>query len=1283
VSIEWAKFMQRFTVIEILFTIPVISQSEGDHSNPMIPCAFFFADETVAALGVDPACERSADHTRVYVTLGQKATIVLGQKVITSASQSLAPLGKDGYVGEPAAQMSMETTSDEATELKAALYPRPARAQACTDVSFAATGSIGSYGRPLNFTWSLGDSTPEALKERLQGSIDKAVGFPAFTVDARVLWDAVKDTGVALPFDLEAKVVVTNWLKDSSEQSTIMEIVAEDSTDALAAIALTPTKLAIRKHASPKFAIKVLPIPASECSGFTPFASTIDITWEYKSKTGTEWVGMSSFPLVNDTNRATTIVEFGAFLFPANTEHNLRAVVTQAGKRTEVMFDFEVVGDPVKAVVWGPDTARTECTIEYNAGDSYDPDHNLEDGPDSAFHYTWGCEAIDFNTTCGDLNCSTEAPFKCQDAPDKSVLQVSSGAIKKRGLYRFNVHISRGGVELASDSTWTHFEDTAGEAGAPPPVVIESSWKRGDALSTARFEPKYKTLASVHPQASTSCPAQTETAFRWVLLDHTQGWSGPDSTMVVKILDETTATLKSFPEAEFRKLRSGGIYAFGLLVDTGADAASRLDSLAQHLPFYLEEASYKYEFQRYETNMFTAVAPPRGGKVYVAPRTGSALNEQFSLSTAGWSDLRYDWTEPGSSSSYSRVIAANPIEYSFFRFPVSTDAKLSYDNTTHALTCTGPCELSGSAQDTLYNTSSDDYYSRRGGSMITTWLSAGEIAATLPGGSYLTVAMVRDSLGGVNYAYAAGPLVTELKDLTADAVKDVLSQQINAGDSNAVLNAAEALAGMTSLPEKEQNEVKDAVINALQQISETMDSSAESVQKYGSAVEGLVESGVGSMDQVKKVTEGLSNVVEGATARVDGISEITGEGLINAVSSLAAASGDTTATAEESGDAAESFADLTASIGVGMAKDMEAGESRTIESDGLVLAVEVFEPAEQGETAVLGGDVVVPADVSWGRRLQANGDVVTNLDSTVTDLIDGRHAVIVTDWLQTNIFFKASHDGSSPTTYNVQKNADLKNVIVLKGNKLATLASPINLVMHVQNAPVGSAPMCLWWNTEKDMWSEEGVATAPLVASGTKADVTCSSMHASGTYAVIFTETVANSTTAKKSTSNAPIDHTGGASSGFGGGGGGSGFTSEDREPAGMSAGMISVIVILVLVFVACTVVGVGFGARMMRASDSMKQPMTGDFADSDERLDGASANLPTLSADPENPMPQFFQEGELDEPQVAISIDNTRGFAPEAQHAQANWEVNDNDIVVDRPLASNADYVGQPASSI
>jgi len=704
-------------------------------------------------------------------------------------------------------------------------------------------------------------------------------------------------------------------------------------------------------------------------------------------------------------------------------------------------------------------------------------------------------------------------------------------------------------------------------------MALKSSWTRGASLSTTRYEPMYDVLATVYPQSSEQCPALANPVYRWVLLDHTQGFSGPDSTMIVKFLEgEVGLTLKSYPKADFRNLRSGGMYSFGLLV-AYENSVESFDTIANLLPLKLDAAEFQYSFAAYQTAIFTAVAPPRGGTVHVAPRMGGAVNEQFSIATVGWTDL-------GPADR-----AAPLMEYSFYRFPVATDASLAYDNTSHKLTCTGSCELPLMPQETLLNTSSPDYYVTRGGKMLTTWLPEGDMTATFPGGSYMTVAMVRDGLGGVSSAYVAGPLVTEIQDMTAEAVKDALAHHINAGDANGILNAAEALVGVSTLADAEQKEVLDAIIEALAVVAATIHTSQESVQKFGLAVQSLAEDGIGSFAQVKKVSDSLSTVVYGAHAQDEGISAQTGEGLVNAVSSLAIASSETTdATAEESGNVADQFVDTTATIGKGMAKDMEAGESRTIEGDGMVLQVEVIEPAAEGETSVLGGDVVVPADVDWGRRLQDSGKNVT------------RHAlaVIVTDWNQNNIFFK------TPQAYNVQKNADLKTVRVLNGNSLVTLTSPVDVVMHVQTPAAGLAPVCLWWNEQNRTWTEKGVATAPLVVHGSNDSVTCSSMHASGTYAVIFTNTSTDSTGAMKSSN----DHTrGGVIGGFGG---------SSTDAGGMSARMLIVIVVLVLVFVACTVAVVAFVARTMRAGGSMKQPMVEGFTDIEARSDGATGHLPT-----------------------------------------------------------------------
>lgn len=361
------------------------------------------------------------------------------------------------------------------------------------------------------------------------------------------------------------------------------------------------------------------------------------------------------------------------------------------------------------------------------------------------------------------------------------------------------------------------------------------------------------------------------------------------------------------------------------------------------------------------------------------------------------------------------------------------------------------------------------------------------------------------------------------------------------------------------------------------------------------------------------------------------------------MSSLASASAAFGASSAQSGQ----IADMTASIGEGMAQGLDIGESVTVSGENLVVTVEVIDENADGETEVAGGDVTVPSGIGWGRRLQEIAEDTKNV------------AVIVTDWINTNIFYHANQK------YDVQKDANLKNVIVLKGTQVAKLTDPVKIVMHLQTPADDAHPLCLWWNKDADEWSRFGMTTAPVVFNGANASVTCSSMHSTGTYAVIFMETDTTVTTAS-STSRKPYDRP------DGNGGGGPIGSSEavDRDSAGIETGMVILIIFLVLLCVVITVVAAGVGTRiMMRGGDDMKQPMADDFGDIDERLDGTASHLPSgiinvslpAGADAENPVQVDFEEREEDEPQVAIQIDRPRGVRmPEAQHSQAFSEEHD-----------------------
>eukprot|EP00930_Biecheleria_cincta_P079944 TRINITY_DN6797_c0_g2_i1.p1 TRINITY_DN6797_c0_g2~~TRINITY_DN6797_c0_g2_i1.p1 ORF type:complete len:2869 (+),score=356.36 TRINITY_DN6797_c0_g2_i1:77-8608(+) len=543
-----ATLVDSFTTVELTFNRPArYGPASGSQENMQANCApLAFNGSTWLAFGSSPSCTWSKDNTTLSVRFGQRATLLLGEHVVT-APEGFEPDGNVAFLPVPSLNVTV-TTEDAIPQVTASLQASPTFPQSCSDVTFSALSSYGSAGRPFTLRWSFGAQTYFYLTRWLDPVIANAhanfSSLPTLTFQAQEFATAIRAVRNLLgeitfreeTIHLQIEVKVTNWLGASMNAFAMVQV--DKGDEPMPQIApTTPSQLQIINSQEAEFAISTRYIDPALCGQFGLSVSQprVTIDWEYRQFNGADWSRLdnSNGMLPRDLARSPAIVRFGSFAFEPNTMHQIRAqaafVTSSAEARRPVVTFNLTVGPRASPVaqILGPPLASSACAFTLDASQSYDPGYPPFGG--AALSFRWTCQPADKNnfeqaavqvTACNHLSNFGPDKFDRTDGRGASGAQMTiAGGHLPEGLYNFSVSVWRVNESLAQASNKIY--QLAIRKSALPPVSITVPWPMNGQVSTQVGGRLSSPVGLVRGEEE--CPIPETWAWSWALIEENTG----------------------------------------------------------------------------------------------------------------------------------------------------------------------------------------------------------------------------------------------------------------------------------------------------------------------------------------------------------------------------------------------------------------------------------------------------------------------------------------------------------------------------------------------------------------------------------------------------------------------------------------------------------------------------------------------------------------------------------------------------------------------------------------
>ena len=338
-TLRSAELTAGFTTLLLTFDVVVTSQQLTPTS-----CADAFADALKQKLGSDFACNVAG--TQLAVTLGQGATLMLGDSISLLTAAGLVPL----------------TSNLPVVEVSGFLSASPPAVQPCASVTLLLQAA-GSAGRPLHVEWLTSSSSSmltSLLADATKDSSATALLSPS--VLASVLGAAQVPSGQSMSFDIGARV--TNWLGNSIVMNTsVMLLGGGEATASIMAVGPSTLSQSIDEDLELEVATGIVaPCNQSEATTGAPVT-----TWQYRAGPSASWMSLAAAGLV-DRSPLPNRVRFAAFALSPGV-HEFRASASLASAKSgsdqpEVVFQVTMAdAAPPTLEVTGPRSVGLGCDL--------------------------------------------------------------------------------------------------------------------------------------------------------------------------------------------------------------------------------------------------------------------------------------------------------------------------------------------------------------------------------------------------------------------------------------------------------------------------------------------------------------------------------------------------------------------------------------------------------------------------------------------------------------------------------------------------------------------------------------------------------------------------------------------------------------------------------------------------------------------------------------------------------------------------------------------------------
>lgn len=331
-------------------------------------CAIYFSGADLLSLGSGSLCYWTADQKTLVVVFGSKATVTTGPISLKSNTIKTSYSYATTYGIYSNVSLNYPNTLPAPT----ARVNSPSSISYCSDLTLDGSGSAGSLGRQLTFSWTLSSDTGNSAfvsfaSQFATESTQRVVVLPSKVLDAYS--------------EVTVKLVVKNYLGQSNAVSSVISVSGQSIP-------------AVRVQGGASFDIKAadssyfpLEIISPGCAGLP---SSYDIEWTLLSTNATTPVDMQKVTAAQPNSRTFAVVPG---LLQAPAAYTFQAKVTPVGNQINdagfTRLSLTLSASPLFAIISGGGRKLAYFKgLTLSGRGSSDPDN-----PEAQLDYSWSCES--------------------------------------------------------------------------------------------------------------------------------------------------------------------------------------------------------------------------------------------------------------------------------------------------------------------------------------------------------------------------------------------------------------------------------------------------------------------------------------------------------------------------------------------------------------------------------------------------------------------------------------------------------------------------------------------------------------------------------------------------------------------------------------------------------------------------------------------------------------------------------------------------------------------------